>query len=238
MKARCIGEPVSWLRLEQWRLGELAEPERASIAEHLAKCAACAACATRIDTDEALDLPPLALGAPRAGAVVPVRPRRRRFLANAGALAAAAALILAVGRSWRDRTVAPLDRSEVTQIKGDGMAFVLVRDDGGRVTDGQGFFRSGDRFKALVTCPPTLNAVFDLVVFDEGEASFPLAPARDLACGNEVPLPGAFRLTADGERETVCVVWGDPEELDRTALSRSGVAGHHSMCKELRPARE
>jgi hypothetical protein len=229
--ARCIGEPVSWLRLEQWRLGELVEPERARVSEHLESCAACAACAARIDADAGLDLPARP-PAPRR------RPRRLRFMASAGALAAAAALLLVVGRSWHDRSATTAEQTEVAQTKGDGMAFVLVRDDGTRMTDPRGAFRSGDRFKALVTCPPAMHTTFDLVVFDQGGASFPLIAARDLACGNEVPLPGAFRLTASGDHETVCVVWGDAGDVDRTALSRSGSAGPHSMCKDLRPSRE
>ena len=81
-----------------------------------------------------------------------------------------------------------------------------------------------------------MHATFDLVVFDDGGASFPLAATHDVACGNEVPLPGAFHLTAAGDRETVCVVWEDAGELDRTALARRGVAGPRSMCKVLRPA--
>ncbi len=117
------------------------------------------------------------------------------------------------------------------------MAFVLVRDDGQRMVDAQGVFRSGDRFKALITCPPSTTAIFDLVVFDASGASFPLAPARGLACGNEVPLPGAFRLTASGSgSEMVCIVWGNGDEVARSTLSRSRVAsGPRSMCKELRP---
>ena len=134
--------------------------------------------------------------------------------------------------------------------KGDGMAFVLVRDDGQRIVDAQGVFRRGDRFKALVTCPPGLSATFDLAVFDAAGSSFPLPPARDFLCGNEVPLPGAFRLTPangtgggngngnenESENETVCVVWGNGDELDRQALSRNrAVVGPWAMCKELRP---
>ncbi len=240
MTARCIGEPVSWLLLERFRLGELGEPERARIAEHVAACAACAACAARIEADETLELPALEVGTAAKGRCV-VRersPRRVRWLASAGAIAAAAAAILVVGRMWRAPGGAA-DHGETARPKGDAMAFVLVRDDGQEIVDAQGVFRSGDRFKALITCPPSTTATFDLVVFDASGASFPLAPARGLTCGNEIPLPGAFRLTsgASGGSETVCVVWGDGDEIDRTTLSQSELArGPHSMCKELRPA--
>jgi hypothetical protein len=252
VSARCIGEPVSWLRLERLRLGELADPERARVVEHLAACAACAACLARIEADEAVELPALALGSGARGERDEVRgergartraPRLASWgvrMASASALAAAGAAILVVGHAWRTPGRATLDGGDTGRPKGDGMAFVLVRDDGQRIVEAQGVFRSGDRFKALVTCPPGLRATFDLAVFDAAGRSFPLAPARDFPCGNEVPLPGAFRLTppAMGDRsgsETVCVVWGNGGELDRQALSRTGsVPGPRAMCKELR----
>jgi hypothetical protein len=238
--SRCIGEPVSWLRLEQWRLGELGEAESKGLAEHLAACAVCAACMARIEADEARELPALALvpaatpARAKPARTKPARTTGRRLLASVSVLAAAAAMVLGVGRIWRSPAAA-VDR-ETAHPKGDGVAFVLVRDDGQRVVDVQGVFRDGDRFKALVTCPPGSGATFDLVVFDASGASFPLSPARGFACGNEVPLPGAFRLTAAGDRETICVVWGDGDDVDRGALVRSGVAGRNAMCKELRPA--
>jgi Putative zinc-finger len=232
--SRCVGEPVSWLRLERFRLGELGGPEREAVAAHLAACPACAACVARIDADESLELPALALGpaAPRPPPTLPTRSPRRRLFASVAALAAAAVVVLGIGRTRRGPGTA-VD-GETARLKGDGMAFVLVRDDGQRVVDAEGVFRSGDRFKALVTCPPGSGATFDLVVFDGSGASFPLSPARGFACGNEVPLPGAFRLTPAGDRETVCVVWGSEDEVDRGALARSGVSGRRAMCKDLR----
>jgi hypothetical protein len=232
-ETRCIGEPVSWLRLERFHLGELAEAERAVVAEHVAACAACAACAARVEADEALELPPLQVK--MVAAIRPRSSRALRLIASAGALAAAAVVLLVLGRTPR-APPSTVDRGERARPKGDGIAFVLVRDDGQRMVDAQGVFRSGDRFKALVTCAPSLSASFDLVVLDSGGASFPLAPAAGLACGNEVPLPGAFRLTATGGSETVCLVWGDAADLDREALSRTGIAGHHALCKDLHPA--
>ncbi len=231
--SRCIGEPVSWLRLERFRLGELAGPEREGVAAHLAACSACAACMARIEADEARELPALALGpeATRRRPAPPARSPRRRLFASVAALAAAAVVVLGVGRTWRSPGSA---ERETVRPKGDAVAFVLVRDDGQRVADAQGVFRDGDRFKALVTCPPGSGATFDLVVFDASGASFPLSPARGFACGNEVPLPGAFRLTPAGDHETVCVVWGSDNDVDRGALARSGVAGRRAMCKDLR----
>lgn len=247
MTPRCIGEPVSWLRLERLRLGELPAAERAEIAAHLAACATCAACAARIEADEATELPALEVRERRAADEPRAAPSRVRVLfARAGVLAAAAAVALAVGHAWRtpDRGEAGDGETGHARSKGDGMAFTLVRDDGEPLVEAQGVFRSGDRFKALVTCPPGMTASFDLVVFDAGGdvapaaggVSFPLAPARRLSCGNEVPLPGAFRLTGS-EDETVCLVWSEDGEVDRAALSRTGeVTDRRAMCKELRPA--
>ena len=239
MTSRCIGEPVSWLRLEQFRLGELDGAERTRVAEHLAACPVCAACSARIEADEAIELPALEL---RAGVIppsvaAPRRPARSlRLVAGVGAVAAAACVALLIRRTPRAPDEA-LGHGETARSKGGGMAFVLVRDDGQRIVEAQGVFRSSDRFKALVTCPPEASATFDLVVFDASGSSFPLAPARGFPCGNEVPLPGAFRLTpSPGGTETVCVVWGGDGEVDRTALSRSRVAGPRSICKELRTA--
>ncbi len=232
--SRCVGEPVSWLRLERFRLGELGATERVGVAAHLAACTACAACMARIEADETRELPALALGpAPtRPMLAPPARSPRRRLFASVAALAAAAVVVLGIGRTWHSPGSS---ERETARPKGDGMAFVLVRDDGQRMVDAQGVFRDGDRFKALVTCPPGSDATFDLVVFDAAGASFPLSAARGFACGNEVPLPGAFRLTSAGDRETVCVVWGSDDEVDRGALTRSGVAGRRAMCKDLRP---
>ncbi|HEY6463617.1 MAG TPA: hypothetical protein VIY73_25790, partial [Polyangiaceae bacterium] len=101
----------------------------------------------------------------------------------------------------------------------NAVAFSLVRDDGVRIDGVEGTFRDGDRFRAIVTCPPGAGMSFDLVVYDRGGASFPLLPAADFGCGNEVPLPGAFRLTGRDD-ENVCLVWGAHDALKRDALAQ------------------
>jgi hypothetical protein len=241
VSARCTGEAVSWLRLDRFHLGELAGAERAEIAAHLAGCAACAACLARIqrdEHDEALELAPLEVRPSRTGRPREAPSRVRRLFARASVLAAAAVVALAIGHAWRAPDGSATGGVETgepghSRSKGDGLAFVLVRDDGERLADEQGIFRDGDRFKAVVTCPPSMSSSFDLVVFDASGASFPLEPARRFACGNEVPLPGAFRLTG-AESETICVVWRE-DGVDRASLSRSGEASDgRAMCKELR----
>ena len=228
----CVSEPVSWLVLERYHLGELAGSERDAVAKHVAACGACGACLARIEADDAVALPPLtlrSLARPQAK-----RGRRGPAWATAlGALAAAAAAVLVLGKSAPPRTVAP--GSQGSRVKGGDVAFALVRDDGQRFDDGDGVFRDGDRFKAVVTCPVSERGWFDLVVFDAEGASFPLEAAKGPACGNDVPLPGAFRLTGRS-RESVCLVWSDDGAVDRARLARSDLAfASHASCKELAP---
>jgi len=232
MSPRCIGEPISWLRLERFHLGELPGREREAVAGHLAVCPACAACLAHLQDDDAHALPPLS---------VPSRARRNVFslfpvraAAALGALAAGGALVLGL-RGNAHRGEVEHARVGESRVKGDAIAFSLVRDDGERVDGTAGVYRDGDRFKAVVTCPPGAHVAFDVVVYDVDGPSFPLEPAPGLACGNDVPLPGAFRLTGD-THETVCLEWAEGAPVDRGALAvRTGREGR-SLCKELTPA--
>jgi hypothetical protein len=136
-------------------------------------------------------------------------PHARLGALAAGALALAAAILLGLGGTWRHGSA--VDAGSGAQVKGDAVAFSLVCDDDERIDDVRGVFKGGDRFKAVVTCPPSLGATFDLVVYDKAGPSFPLARVR-VAFGNNVPLPGAFRLSGSGD-ETVCLTWGREREL-------------------------
>ena len=231
MTLRCIGEPLSWLRLERYHLGELGDGDRAEATEHLARCRACAACLARIEVDEARVLPPLEMGQATA------RARRARHIvaAAAGAVSVAAAVLLVMGHTWRSGEVRrEAELAAGGRVKGGGVAFALVRDDGAWIAGTAGAFHAGERFKAVVTCPPETHPTFDLVVFDASGASFPLEPARELSCGNDVPLPGAFRLTGHAE-ERVCVVWSDEGDVNRALVSGGGegALGTHALCKAL-----
>jgi hypothetical protein len=225
MTARCIDQPVSWLRLERYQLGEVDREERASIATHLAACQACAECLADIERDSAVDLAPLPMA--RKAPARRLGSRERLWAVGAGAVALAAALFLALGGGWRHGSA--VDPGGVARVKGDAVAFSLVRDDDERIDGVRGAFRDGDRFKAIVTCPPSMSGTFDVVVYDASGASFPL-PRALVACGNGAPLPGAFRLTGSAE-ETVCLAWG----VERDAL-RAGVPSDRALCKRLRAA--
>ena len=208
----CISQPISWLRLEQYALDELTEG-RDEIAAHLAACEACRACLARIESDAKLDLPPLPATATATATVV--RPAwRRALVASGSALALAAAAVLAIGRV----TAPPPDDGE--RVKGAAIAFSLVRDDDALIAEAGGTYKDGDRFKAIVTCPPGARLRFDLVVYDGAGAQFPLDPAQPLACGNEVPMRGAFRLTGTAPLR-VCLVWSE-NDLERNELLRAG----------------
>ena len=192
MTARaCIGEPISWLRLEQHAL--VRDPD---VAAHVASCAACRACLDELAGDR-VALPPLAAPAPA---------RRRWWTwglpALAGALAAAIALVV-----LRPRPEPRPPREDVATIKGVGEVIVdVVRERGGTLVDSARTFAAGDRWKVVVTCPPSAGAWLDVGVTEVGGApgaDFPLAPAH-VACGNRVVVPGAFELTGTHPNR-VCV---------------------------------
>jgi len=120
-------------------------------------------------------------------------------------------------------------------VKGDGLAFTLVREDEAVITETGGTYRDGERFKALVTCAPGAKMSFDLAVFDRGDAAFPLLPSADLACGNSIPLRGAFRVTGR-EPATVCLLWQSGGAIDRDAVRRTPPALlPNALCKTLEP---
>jgi len=227
--ARCNGEPISWLRLERYHLGEVDDAERERIARHLASCRACAACLEKIRADDESALP--AIVPARPGARVRRLPRAVIFSSTIGTLAAAAAVVLAL-RGGGAPSEAGGHPGEIARVKGDAMAFSLVREDGTRIDGDAGTYREGDRWKALVTCPPGEGVSLDLVVFDADGASFPLEPSPDFACGNDAPMRGAFRLTGHGEAE-VCLAWSSAGPVDRGSLAPSRAGAPGRVCKTL-----
>ena len=189
MRARCTGEPVSWLRLEQHALAP--DP---SLAQHLEECAACRACFTSIEVDRGRPLPRLGEVA-IAAAARRRRLRRARFAATGTALAAAAVLVLVLlGRG---------DENMPGIKGGDDLVLDLIRERAGEVVGHPTSYRDGDRFKLVVTCAAPGQVEVAVTVEQAGELFTPLAPAR-ISCGNRVVLPGAFSLTGT-EPARVCV---------------------------------
>jgi hypothetical protein len=122
------------------------------------------------------------------------------------------------------------------RAKGGEIAFSLVGDFGERIEGSEGSYRDGDRFKAIVTCPPSMKATFYLVVLDSSGVSYPIEPVSGVACGNNVPLLGAFRLTGEAT-ETVCLFWSEGEPMSRSdAATIEETLSNNALCKQLRPA--
>ncbi len=215
--ARCAAEPVSWLRLERYALGELGAAERASIEAHLAGCDACRACLSRAQEDAGGLLP------------LPSRPAvevpwwRRLLPVSALALTGAAAAALVMMRQPTQR-IGP----GYVGIKGDGeLAVALVRERAGEVLEDPVGFAAGDRFKVLLTCPPGQRREVTVAVLQDGAVDFPFGGAVE--CGSRVALPGAFRMTGGGEAR-VCVV----PTASRAAVTGAGVPAG-TPCAPLRP---
>ena len=225
--------PISWLALERHHLGELAKEEKQRIDDHLAECDACASMLKSIATkDDERPLRPLRT----KKKVVSLREwivARPQVVALAG-LAVAAAIIFLIGRTPKNpENMDP--RSD--RIKGSAdIGFTLVREDNVVLPEAGGPYRDGERFKALVTCPPGLRGTFDLVIYEpNAPPSFPLTAMTDLACGNSVPLAGAFKLTGH-DPMTVCLVWQANGPLDRTALAQATPSTlGNAQCKSLAP---
>jgi anti-sigma factor RsiW len=156
-------EPLSWLTLERYALGELSAEERARVEAQLAESPVDRACLQEILEDRSeLSLPSPAPVA-SVTSLAPARAARRgRWLAVCAALGAAATIVLMV----RDqREPAPYDG-----VKGSDVALRLI-------SDRQGVeprtFAAGERFKVEVTCPARLGASLRLLIFQGGEVFEP-----------------------------------------------------------------
>jgi hypothetical protein len=237
MSAACTSEPLSQLRLERYALSELPAAEHARIDAHLARCPACRQCLSELHASEPAlrplpaalpqlnELPEaarrIALPARHARSGVLARPPAAIALRVAGGLALAAALLLALRAGLQTPPPALRDANGGDggrRIKGGQLALELVRERGGDVARDPRTFGGGDRFAALVTCAPRAAPHWELVVFQGGEAFFPLDREQPLRCGNRVSLPGAFVLTGSAPANVCVVLGGAP--LDRRVLGR------------------
>ncbi len=144
----CIGEPISWLRLETYA----ADRSDAAVRDHLAACPACAACLSEIERD-VVALPPLAV------------PERRRRTWWPLLLVPALALAILVLRP----------RPHGFTVKGVGEVTIgVVRERAGVITYDAREYQPTDRWKVFVTCPPEAGAYIDVSVGSD----HPLAPAH------------------------------------------------------------
>lgn len=215
---RCIGEPVSWLRLERLALGELTPATAAEVRAHLDACPACAAALAQItDDDRRL---------PRLVAAVAPTPWWRRWpgWAIGGVALSAAAAALTIGLV---RPTAP-SAIDGVRVKGAGtVAVTLVRERAGAIAFDPATVAGGDRWKVEISCGA--GAVWvDVAVLQGARIDFPLEPAR-VPCGNHAPVPGAFRITDGGAQ--VCVLV-DATAPDRAAFARGDRT--QARCRTLR----
>lgn len=205
---RCIGQPISWLALERYALGEGDPKLRATIREHLEQCPTCHDCFVAIENDSRR-MPPLRAPAPR--------PRIAAQLRWVLATAATAGALLLVWSLWPER--------KMTGIKGGRPTLELIREHDGEILRADAF-AAGDRFKVLLTCSSGLSYA-DVAVIQGQEVSYPL-PARRVHCGNRVHLPGAFALEGDAAR--ICVV------LSKKRAPPRGSVPAEAPCVEINPA--
>ena len=233
MSGTCINQPVSWLRLEQFALGELPATAQAEVLSHLHECAVCASCLANIQNDVIVlpELPSATLAQTRANARW-----FRRAAVVAPLLAAAAALMIWMRAGSPNYQTA----TATTRVKGAGdVALSVVR---ARPTNGADVvaldattFRNDDRFEVALTCGAG-GAVWARTIVWQADhagqverASAPLPTAR-IACGNHVVLPGAFRITS-APPARVCV------SLSPDALGAAAAADPHApmACISLLP---
>jgi hypothetical protein len=234
---RAAAEPVSWLRLERYHLGELTPAEAADVERAVAADPATRACLEELRKPLALrplfEDPSL----PRPTALSDVRARSRatrlgRALQKPWLFVLAATVAALVVLLRPESATLSLPPSHV-RVKGGDVALELVRERHGSVDTTPTSFAEGDRFKVLLTCPPALDGHFDVVVLQADGASFPLPAPSGVACGNRVPLSGAFSLDGNS-RALVCVTWSARADL-HAVLSRSGieVVKNESACVAL-----
>jgi len=245
MHESCVTEPISMLRLERYRLHELSAREERAVSAHLEQCGACRACLAEVEQDIVLPALPELPNARSQAAVVDLielrgaarRVRTRRFMAfgagasGALALAAAALLVLQTSVERQRADGVPLARFG---IKGGDVAVELVRKHQGALADDATLFADGDVFKVLVTCPPPLTPHFDVVVYQAGQAYFPLAAGTLDSCGNRQALSGAFTLDGAGD-VIVCVALDAQRVPSRTELGQGPDAlPDLSVCTRVR----
>ena len=253
--------PVSWPVLEAYALGELDDGEAAQVEAHLADDEASRRCLAMIREQQDRPLPPLPEMAPRtAGAEAsaslpddrtPARAasRWRRIgdwlkqrwsgqnigwsMAAAGVAVAVLALVVLGRGSQNDPAGAGWPAPRAVVKGGDVLVLGVVRERSGAITHDPSGFSPRDRFKLVITCEPGAEVMGQVVVYQDGEASFPLGEASRPGCGNRVAIPGAFRITGEGPA-AVCLAYSLDAPPSRSALA-SGLGNHPAVCVSLSP---
>lgn len=223
--------PVSWLTLERYCLGELPATEASRVEQALQHSEELRRCYERIQADQGRRLP--ALTRPVA------RPRPHRFrwdFSPRPALAAAATLVVLVAGGLLSREA--MRGGPANRVKGGEVSIDLIRRSGGRLDTEPSVFLEGDEFKVRVTCTRRGPLDWQLSVFQGDEVFFPLEATAPLHCGNEVLLPGAFRLT--GARPVLVCLSVEEDVIEPQRLRQEGVRALKvsAACTHIRPLGE
>ncbi|HUU03258.1 MAG TPA: zf-HC2 domain-containing protein [Myxococcota bacterium] len=232
MSAVCQGNAPSWLTLELYQLGELPGSRRAEVEEHLEDCPTCRDCLEKIRADENTALAPLSPAMLQN--TRPARPRQTWVIAATTAACAALLVVFLLPRGpHKGRPVLAPAPARIA-YKGGELSMALVRERAGATLNDPETFMPSDRFMVLVTCPPGEELFWDLVVFQNGQPSFPLDPKGVLACGNRLPLPGAFRLTGSIPA-AVCLLTA-PQAVKRADIAANPEKlPRNTICLALKP---
>lgn len=219
-----LHHPISWLKLEQYHLGELSDDAAAAIEEHLSGCDACRSCMDRIEAGRVLkplpDVEPVSIWN---------RFRLPLRLAAAMALILLGLAIYPLFPHQGDRTEA-----EGVAIRGGESTLTVLRERKGSVVENPATYRDGDRFSLRLTTSAT-TVMWDTVVISDKEVYFPMEAPLFLSFHNQFPLPGAFRLS-DMAAVTICAFPSegmDDRERIR-ALGRQGLP-EAAVCRTVRP---
>ena len=174
----CISEPISWLRLERFA-ADGRGPRGART--HRGRVPACQSCLDEILRDVVISSP-----ARRTTEATVVAPRdSRRSPSRLPRLLFISVHVKRSASAFASRASAPSSSTSFATATAPSAT--------------TGTFRTGDRFKVIVTCPPEHLARFDVAITEQGasHADRPLAPAQ-LLCGNRIAIPG--RVLADRQQ--------------------------------------
>lgn len=200
--------PISWLDLERYALGALPADAQTAVEAAVRADAETAqrlqaiqddlrpvpALPAELPADSGLPLP----SAPPLSLAPAHRPARWRLPAGVGATLLAAATALWVVRAPSSPALPPA----ITRYKGGELSLTVDRARGDATARAVTTFRDGDRLQLRLTCAPG-DRPWRAAIFQGGAVAAPLTATQPLACGNQVPLPGA--VVVDGADLVACV---------------------------------
>ncbi len=218
--------PISWLKLEQYHLGELSPTAAAAITRHLRSCEACRMCHSRIEEDR--PLPPLP-EIPRGGCLS----TWMRIPNMRATTAVVVASVLVLTGYLLMPTTDPEAVHERVGTKGGGIAITLVRNRNGHVTENPARFREGDVFSLRLSLPGPPEAQVDVVVIQENTIYFPTDAPLRIGPRNRVHLTRAFRITGRAP-VTACVFPADDPSIRQRLLEGSREAlPEQALCRTI-----